>query len=699
MVDGGRDGLVEDGSVAQQLAAGRSRALEAAARTGAQVPVPPPDRARSPLTGWGREHWAAVADHLPLQLRPFTGRAHAGFELPGPPSQNGAGSDALEAFARSFVLAAVRVAGEGGDDPHGFLASYREGLLVGTDPAAPSRWPRPDELGQARVEAASLAVALDLLTRPWLWARLAAAERAQVLDWFATCVGQDYPPINWVWFRAVVETFLVAEGREVPAEGLRDTLARHETFTRADGWLSDGDERAFDHYGGWALHSYPHLWAAQARRSAPRLAPAPEVEGAWRTRLGRYVEDAVALEGADGSPLLQGRSLVYRMAAAAPLWVAAATGAGDVPPGVLRRAATGQLQHFLGHGCLDERGLLSLGWHGPFPAMKQDYTGPGSTYWAAAGFSGLLLPADHPVWTATEGPLPVEEGDVRRLVRAPGWLVSGTRADGVVRVLNHGTDHALPGDERTDAPLYARLGCSTATSPPLTGPTTTAPADSTACLLDASGAPSHRSGMDVEGLLDDGVALQGSSSVRARWVDDADTTAPDHASGRSGRVRRGPRVRTTSLVRGSWEVRVVAVEAAAPGDVRATAVRVAGWPLAGGDPPEEVPSSGDAVRATVTSGGLESSVELVAVRGGAPADGARHGVHRESGTSPLGPHVAVPHVDAPLRAGAHGRPALVVALVRLAGSAVDDRSPVVRVAERSVEVLWDGGGRSPLEVP
>ncbi|NNH23077.1 DUF2264 domain-containing protein [Pseudokineococcus marinus] len=675
--------------------------------------LPPPDRERSPRTGWGREHWAAVADHLLGSLRPFAGATgssgggHAGFALPGPASRYGPGSDALEAFARSFVLAAVRVAGDGGADPHGFLASYREGLLVGTDPARPDRWPRPDELAQARVEAASLALALDL-TRPWLWAHLAADERARVLDWFATCVGQDYPPINWVWFRAVVETFLVAEGREVPAEGLRDTLARHETFTRADGWLSDGDERAFDHYGGWALHYYPHLWAAQARRSAPHLLPDPEVEGAWRTRLGRYLEDAVALEGADGSPLLQGRSLVYRMAAAAPLWVAAATGAGDVAPGVLRRAATGQLQHFLAHGCLDEQGLLSLGWHGPFPAMKQDYTGPGSTYWAAAGFYGLLLPTDHPVWTEVEGPLPVEAGDVRRLVRAPGWLVSGTRADGVVRVLNHGTDHALPGDDRTDAPLYARLGYSTATSPPLTGPTTTAPADSAACLLDEGGAPSHRSGMDVEELLDDGVALRGSSSVRAKWVDDADVTSPDHASGRSGRVRRGPRVRTTSLVRGSWEVRVVAVDAAAPDEVRPTAVRVAGWPLAGEEPParHDAPSGG-AHLAAVTAAGLVSSVELVAASGAARADAILSGVHRESGTSPLGRHVAVPHVDAPLPEG--DRPAgaaLVVALVRLAGQDADgdgggeaDERPAVRVEGRRVEVLWDGGARSPLEVP
>ena len=50
-------------------------------------------------------------------------------------------------------------------------------------------------------------------------------------------------------------------------------------------------------------------------------------------------------------------------------------------------------------------------------------------------------------------------------MRAPGWMVSGTRADGIVRVVNHGTDHAVEGATVADSPLYARLGYSTATSP------------------------------------------------------------------------------------------------------------------------------------------------------------------------------------------------------------------------------------------
>lgn len=116
------------------------------------------------------------------------------------------------------------------------------------------------------------------------------------------------------------------------------------------------------------------------------------------------------------------------------------------------------LDHFSRHGVPDGDGLLTLGWHRLWPGMRQSYSGPGSPYWAAKGMLGLALPATHPVWTATEEPLPLEERDQARTVSAPGWLVSGRRSDGIVTVLNHGTDHARPGAVRTDAPLYARLG-------------------------------------------------------------------------------------------------------------------------------------------------------------------------------------------------------------------------------------------------
>ncbi len=108
----------------------------------------------------------------------------------------------------------------------------------------------------------------------------------------------------------------------------------------------------------------------------------------------------MTLIGADGSPLIQGRSLIYRFAAAAPFWVGALAEVPSLTPGMLRHAASRIVSALRERGAPDERGLLTLGWHGAWPRLAQDYSGPGSPYWASKGLLGIALPADHPVWTS-----------------------------------------------------------------------------------------------------------------------------------------------------------------------------------------------------------------------------------------------------------------------------------------------------------
>jgi hypothetical protein len=638
--------------------------------------LPPEDRVRSPFTGWTREHHAALADGLLLALRPHFSPARARVLLPGRRSDHGADSDGLEGFARSFLLAAFRLHGEGGRDPDGILPWYRDGVVAGTDPASPERWPRPDELHQAKVEAASIALALQL-TRPWLWDTLGIAERANAVGWLATVIGEWYPPHNWVWFQIVVETFLASVGGPHSTADIAAGLELHESLARAGGWYSDGDMRAYDHYAGWALHFYPLVWS----RLAGVDFAGPEAERRWEERLRGYLDDVVALTGADGSPLLQGRSLIYRFAAAAPLWVGAATGATNLSPGAVRRAASGIVRHFVLRGAVDDAGLLSLGWHRAWPAMAQAYSGSGSPYWAAKGMLGLALPADHPVWTATEEPLPVERADTRRVLTAPGWLVSGTRADGLVRVVNHGTDHAHPGDGWTDPPLYARLGYSTGTVPPLTGGTVTAPVDSSVVVFDADGNPSHRSGFETLHLGDDGAAAHAVSRFRAHWVDNLDGR-PDHGWGDRGEPRWGPYVRVGSLVRGAWEVRVACVETPA----EAVDLRIGGWPLAGDERPRTAATDR---HAGATTGALWSTVDLVH-----PGTPARAGVHTETGTSPLGAHVAIPWVGTTVPAGDDGP---IVAVLHL-GAPPAGTAPEVGVTGRRVTVTWPDAPPSQLDL-
>lgn len=197
-----------------------------------------------------------------LAVRPFASAGHARIDLPGRASTSGPDSDGLEAFARTFLLAAIRLRGDDGADPHGLAGWYAAGLRAG-----PGVWPRPDRLGQAKVEASSIALGLHL-SRPWIWDRLAGADRDRLVDWLAAVVGQDYPPINWVWFQLVVEAFLREVGGPWSPGDVDRGLAVHESLYRGDGWYADGPERAYDHYNSWALQVFPLLWAEMAGEPA-----------------------------------------------------------------------------------------------------------------------------------------------------------------------------------------------------------------------------------------------------------------------------------------------------------------------------------------------------------------------------------------------------------------------------------------------
>ncbi|MFY1671459.1 DUF2264 domain-containing protein [Plantactinospora sp. WMMB334] len=647
----------------------------------------------APADTWGRAELVALADRMLAAARPYASPGHALVTFPGPAGGYGRAVDGLEGFARTFLLAGFRIAGARGEGLDELADRYAAGIAAGTDPSAPDRWVRLDEHAQAKVEAASLALVLDL-TRPWIWDRLAPEVRERVVDYLAPAVGDSsYPRINWVWFRLVVQTFLRSVGGPYSPDEMAEDLASHDSFVRAEGWMSDGPERAYDHYVGWALHLYPALWA--------RMAGATDLAAARRDRdvamLDRFLRDAVTLVGADGSPLIQGRSLVYRFAAAAPFWIGALAGVPSVGLGRLRRAATGIVRHFVDHGAPDGRGLLTLGWHGPWPRLAQSYSGPGSPYWASKGLLGLALPAEHPVWTAPEEPLPVEERDAVLAVPAPGWLVSATRADGIVRVVNHGTDHAGEGAAVADSPLYARLGYSTATTPVLDPSGWLTPLDQSVTLVDLAGRATHRAGMrllavrvdrdrdrDRDGDGDGDRVLVGVAGSRAlaHWVE-PDPDQRDHGGGRAGRSWPAGQLAVWSLVRGPWEVRLARVESLAEGvPADALRLRVGGWAV-----PGEATAALDGGLVRVTGAGLTS--RLASVHGGGTA-----GTTTLPDGGPLPGGLVVPWLDHAVRPGKW-----ITVLVELTATVAATGRPCrVLLAEGTdglqVAVDWPDGART-----
>jgi len=287
---------------------------------------------------------------------------------------------------------------------------------------------------------------------------------------------------------------------------------------------------------------------------------------------------------------------------------------------------------------------------------------------------GLALPATHPVWTAVEEPLPIEVADTHRVIAAPGWLASGTKADGIVRLVNHGTDHASLGDQLADSPIYARLGYSSATIPPLTGATLDSPVDSSVSVLDATGRASHRTGFAPVGVTDDGGVLRGVSVGEAHWVDTSGAVAYDHGSGRAGIVTDGPRVEIASLLHGAWEVRFARVLDDTDAAVR---LRFSGWPLdaASADAFESVVA---ARAASIVAGRLTSRV--IALNG---VSDVRPSIHTATNVSPLAAATAVPWLDVRLAPGA-----TAVVAVCLTGETAVESAPTLEQADGEVVVTW-----------
>ncbi|GAA4913092.1 hypothetical protein LX16_2292 [Stackebrandtia albiflava] len=417
----------------------------------------PTDPRTSPHTGYTRRHWEAVADEWLAATTRYASPSGALLRIPGRHAWSGPESDALEGYARTLLLVACRTAH--GDRPD-LVDRYAEGLIAGTTPGGPESWPRgddcrPDRRGptQPIVEAANIAFALHL-SRGRVWSRLDDGERARVVDWLRHHARLRAWPNNWLLFTAVIEAFLASVGVDTSGHRSDALVHRVESWHLGGGWYTDGGRRNVDHYNAWVIH--PFLWAWYDMVGAERD---PDAARLWRNRLAAFAADHARMFGANGSPLIQGRSLVYRTAALAPQWLAHLVDAPGTDPGATRRLASGVLRYFTDAGVGIGR-PVGLGWladdHLP---MTQEYSGPGSPYFGAMGFLGLLLPADHPVWTAPERPQPAEGPDTVTALRDVGWLVQSVRDGGVVTVHNHGSDHVTSKTPDTD-PFYGKLAYS-----------------------------------------------------------------------------------------------------------------------------------------------------------------------------------------------------------------------------------------------
>ncbi|MFS8202176.1 DUF2264 domain-containing protein [Streptomyces sp. CWNU-52B] len=592
------------------------------------VSLPPTDHVLSPHTGWTRAHWETLADRQLEALVPYATPHGAQYRLPGRTSSSGVVADGLAGFARSFLLASFRITGAQGDVDPRLVERYARGLTAGTDRDSGEAWPELTDCSRQMAEAASIAVGLHE-SRPWVWNRLDSGTRERIVDWLWGLVGRRTRDDHGRLHQVVTEQFLASVGAPYRQDDIDAGLDRLEDRYAGDGWYDDGAGRTFDYHNAWALHLYPLLWSRMTGGDGGGRGHA------YRDRLSRFLAVHPLFFGADGAPVHHGRSLTYRFATTAPVWLGALAGCTPLAPGLTRRLASGAVRHFVERGVPDERGLLPLGWYDTFLPVTRPHSGPASPYWASTAFLGLLLPAEHPVWTARELPLPVEESDQYTALPVPGWLLHGTKHDGIVRLINHGGPHVSPSGPAEDDPHSAKFGYSTATAPEAGTHAWQRATDGHVALVAPDGTASRRGGI---------VPLRCSGR----------TAASRHEARLPG-GEEGFTIETTSVLRGPWEIRVHRVFA--PSGVT---VREGGYAVAAGTRPSTERGYGWALART--DDGLTSVV--VALHGWDEGTG----IAREVEANAFGPHSATPYLRC--AAGHPGDHGVYVTLLALTGDRV-----------------------------
>jgi hypothetical protein len=638
------------------------------------VPVPDEDFHLSPYTGLTRAHWVAAADDLLLSAARFRSPMGARIDLPGRPSQQGVRTDGLEGFARTFLLAAFR--GAGSTDPVAaeHLARYLDGVVAGT--RSPGRddaesWPVIGHIGrsgQAHVEAASIALSLHL-TKAHTWDTLSSDEQDRVDSWLRWALRHEPSSNNWYLFPLTIASFLegVGRGDDETAYVIARGITLIDLWYRGDGWYSDGDGRAFDHYIGWALHLYPLLHA--------NLRDDGELARRLGERLRLFLESFSLTFDRNGAPLYQGRSMTYRMGTLASIAMGEVTGYTPLEHGESRRILSSGLRYFLENGSTHE-GVLTLGWHGPHEPTVQRYSGPGSPYWASKGFAGLMLPAEHALWTDVERPRAVENEDRVRTIGEIGWLVQTTSSDGLVRVHNHGSDHIKPHEADAGAPdpLYSRFAYGTRT-----GPTALHNASDNDAQVQYRDVWSVRRRIHPAGSGPNWVA----SWHAPRFPLYSPFDASPGADG--GPLLPSVRVESVVIARGRAEVRITRFVGVPPH----SPVRLAGWALAGSGP-EHLDSEITGAAVSVRSGDADLRSELIGLVGW---DWAATAI-APYGTA-FGPWAVVPELRGNTDGGVH------VALASLSSAEETDelRSLVsVGVQGSVVSAAWADGHEDQVDL-
>lgn len=107
-----------------------------------------------------------------------------------------------------------------------------------------------------------------------------------------------------------------------------------------------------------------------------------------------------------GEALPFGRSLTYRFAQVSFFSACVIAGIEPFTLGQMKGLIARHIENRLTRDIFDRDGILTIGYGYPNLIMAEAYNAPGSPYWAFKTFAVLMLPDEHPFWSAQAEPFP-----------------------------------------------------------------------------------------------------------------------------------------------------------------------------------------------------------------------------------------------------------------------------------------------------
>lgn len=247
---------------------------------------------------------------------------------------------------------------------------------------------------QQTVETCALVICL-WGSRAQIWDTYTKAEKDTIAEFLQGYAHENTVPQNWRLFNMLDMAFLNMEGYPIDRDIMRDHAQAILNYYVGDGWYRDG--HSFDYYSCWAFNVYAPIWNLwYGYENEPYLAQKFEEQS------NRLMETYGDFFDRDGWTNMWGRSNIYRNAATSAFDgnMMLHNSTGD--PGLARRISSGSLMQFLGREDFLYQGVPTLGFYGQFSPLVQGYSCAESPFWLGKAFLCLLMPSDHPFWTAKE---------------------------------------------------------------------------------------------------------------------------------------------------------------------------------------------------------------------------------------------------------------------------------------------------------